>query len=223
MGRLLFGLIVFGVILGAGLIWIAKPGTPLAYAEAQSRIIAAIEEDARVLRLSGIGNLGEIPPEIADLPDLVQLDLRDTVVSDLRPLAGLEKLRILTLRDTLVQDLAPLEGLPDLDILDLSGTWVRDLEPLTRIPNLRRLDLGTTWTDSLEPITRIDNLEWVNLHAAYSSDGSQVHLDSLDAAGVTTNNGKAFAQNYRPGIVIRTRTNLSRLIRRVRLGLGALD
>ena len=52
--------------------------------------------------------------------------LRDTRVSDVTPLAGLEKLEWLDLHDTRVSNLAPLVGLKSLRQLDLKGTKVSD-------------------------------------------------------------------------------------------------
>ena len=62
--------------------------------------------------------------------DLEHLDLRNTQVSDLSPLAGLTNLRYLYLSRTQVSDLRPLAGLTRLRYLYLSGTQVEDLSPL---------------------------------------------------------------------------------------------
>ena len=223
MGRILIGVIVFAMILCAGVIWTATPGTKDAYAAAEARILAAQEDGDRIIRFNDLANLGELPPELAEMTDLIQVDLRGTAVRDITLLQRLPNLRILSLRGTLVEDLSPLKALENLDTLDISQTWVRDLTPLTELPLLRRLDIGNTWTSSLEPATRMPALDWINMHDAFSSDGSKVHYDTLQSKGVTENNGRSFQQDYRPGYLVLVKLRFERLIRRVRLGLNAVD
>ena len=223
MGRILFGLILFVLIVGAGVIWTVRPGTDVAYEAAKARILAAIEEDRRILRLDDLNALGRLPPELGEVTGLIQLDLSDTVISDISVLAELGGLRILNLRGTLVEDLTPLEGLAQLDTLDIGQTWVRDFSPLVAPPNLRRLDVGDTWSASLEPIARMPALDWINLHGAYATDGSEGYLRALESRNVTVNNARAFQANYAPGFLYQQKTRLKRLIRRVQLGLGALE
>lgn len=223
MRSILIGLFVFSLILGAGVILTATPGTDAAYAEAEARIKAAAEDNAAVLRFDGLENLGTLPPEIANLSELIQIDLRDTAIKDLTPLSDLQNLRTLSLHGTLVEDLSPLSNLQSLDNLNMSQTWVRDLDPLVALPALRRLDIGDTWTATLEPTTRMPALDWINMHGAFSSDGSRVHYDALQTKGVTENNGRAFQENYQPGYMFLAKLRLDRLMRRVRLGLNALN
>ena len=106
MGRILIGIIVFALILGAGVVWTAKPGTEDAYAAAQARILAAQEDGDRVIRFNDLANLGDLPAELAELTELIQVDLRGTAVRDVALLAKLPNLRILNLRGTLVEDLS---------------------------------------------------------------------------------------------------------------------
>ncbi|NNE82171.1 MAG: leucine-rich repeat domain-containing protein [Silicimonas sp.] len=221
MRRLLVALAIFVLILGAGVIWTANPGTDEAYAAAESRIDAAIAEEARILRLSDLSNLGHLPPRIAEMTDLIQLDLRGTLVSDVSVLSGLQNLRILNLHGTLLRNVDPLAGLPALDTLDVGETWISDIAPLTKMPELRRLDIGTTQIKSLEPATRMERLNWINLHGAHALDGSQTAYQALIDKGLTVNNGRAFRQDYRPGFLQRLRIRVERIVHRARLGLGA--
>jgi hypothetical protein len=218
MRPLIFGILVFLAILAAGVLYTANPGSEAAYEAAEKRIAAAAEDDLRVLRLSDLGGLGKLPPELGELTNLTQLDLRGTAISDVSALASLENLRILSLRRTLVDDLQPLEGLSALDTLDLSQTWVRDLSPLTTLPALRRLDIGGTWTSSLAPLRDVAKLDWINLHSAITSDGSQDHFRALKDKAVTVNNGRAIADGHRPGLTEKMRLRVNRLSRRIRLG-----
>ncbi len=223
MIRIIFGLILFALILGLGVVVTVAPGTKQAYEAAETRIAQGIEDNIRVLKLGDLANLGDLPPELGTMTDLVQLDLRGTVISDISVLQGMPNLRILNLRDTLVEDLAPLAGLPALGTLDISKTWVHDLTPLASTTALRRLDIGDTWTASLAPLTEMPALDWINLHGAYASDGSLNSYQALQSKGVTVNNGRAFREGYVPGRLQRWNVRLNRLIRRTKLGLGALD
>ena len=220
LGPILFGIVVFALTLGGGLVWTARPGSDAAYQAAAERIRAARQEDARVLRFSDLGGLGALPPELGEMTEVIQLDLRGTVISDISVLAGMEGLRSLSLRGTLVEDLTPLAGLPRLDILDVSQSWVHDLSPLVDLPALRRLDIGGTWIESLAPLRRVETLGWLNLHRAIASDGSKDHLEALAMAGVTVNNGRVVSQDTRPGMIDRLRLRYQRLSRRVSLGFA---
>lgn len=223
MFRILFGLILFALILVVGVVVTVRPGTDEAYQAAETRIAEAIEEDRRVLKFDDLSNLGRLPTSLGGMTELVQLDLRGTVVSDISALAGLENLRILSLRETLVEDLSPLAGLEGLTTLDIGKSWVKDLSPLARVPNLERLDIGDTWTMTLGPLAEMPALNWINLHGAYASDGSRATYEALGAKGVTVNNGRAFRENHVPGFLQEQQVRINRLIRRTRLGLGALD
>ena len=195
MRRILIGVIIFALILGAGVVWTAKPGTEDAYAAAQARIQAVREDGERVIRFNDLANLGDLPPDLVELTELIQVDLRGTAVRDIALLAELPNLRILSLRETFVEDLTPLSNLPKLDTLDISRTWVYDLSPLITVPALRRIDIGGTWIASLEPALEMRSLDWINMHQSFASDGSKVHYDALAAKGITENNGRAFQQN----------------------------
>lgn len=220
MRPLLFGIVVFALILGGGVIWTARPGSDAAYDTARARILAAQEDGTRVLRFRDLGGLGKLPPELRELTEVIQLDLTGTVISDISVLADMKALRILSLRGTLVEDLSPLQGLDNLDTLDLSGTWVRDLTPLTALPNLRRLDIGGTWTKTIAPLRDTPALDWINLHAALANDGGGDHIAALSAKGVTVNNERAMAENGRPGLAQKMRLRYDRLSRRVSLGFA---
>jgi len=221
MRRLLVGLALFVLILGAGVIWTATPGTDEAYDLARARIAAAAEDDTRVLRFDDLPQLGTLPPEIATLDRLIRIDLRGTKVEDITALADLDGLKFLSLHSTLVRDIGPLAGLPSLEMLDIGETWVADIAPLVELPALRRLDLGHTQLRSLEPATRIPTLEWINLHGGYAIDGSAEHYQTLVETGRTVNNGRAFREDYQPDWLDRTRVRIGRIVHRARLGLNA--
>ncbi len=74
--------------------------------------------------------------------DVVGVDLVDTQVSDLKPIAGLRNLETLQISDTQVSDVSPLAGLTNLKWLLLDGTQVSDVTPLATLKNLQWLLLS---------------------------------------------------------------------------------
>jgi hypothetical protein len=81
---------------------------------------------------------------------LEELNLADTLVGDLTPLAGMATLKRLDLGGTPVADLAPLRGLP-LESLNLARTAACDLAPLAGMP-LTNLDVSRTPVASLQAL-----------------------------------------------------------------------
>ena len=76
------------------------------------------------------------------------MDLSDSDITDVAPMAGLTRLRTLVLRSPVdggmrlypsetVQDISPLAALQDLEYIDLSGQSVTDISPLAALPRLR--------------------------------------------------------------------------------------
>jgi Leucine-rich repeat (LRR) protein len=95
--------------------------------------------------------------------DLTNLDLGETAVTDLSPLAGLTHLTELRLYKPGVGDLSPLAGLTNLTNLDLGETAVTDLGPLAGLTNLTNLDLRKTDVCDLGPLAGLTNLRWLVL------------------------------------------------------------
>ena len=60
-------------------------------------------------------------------------------ISDLTPLAGLEKLRVLKLHDNEISDISPLAALLNLELLNLERNKVSDFRPLLELPKLQTL------------------------------------------------------------------------------------
>ena len=69
--------------------------------------------------------------------DQGRLDLDNTQVSDLSPLAALHQLEVLELNNTPVSDLSPLAALHQLERLELHNTQVSDYSPLAHLTELR--------------------------------------------------------------------------------------
>jgi Leucine-rich repeat (LRR) protein len=56
----------------------------------------------------------------------------------------MRKLELLDLDNSEVRDLSPLAGLTSLDCLSLNNTSVSDLAPLAKVPNLRKIWVRNT-------------------------------------------------------------------------------
>jgi hypothetical protein len=81
---------------------------------------------------------------------LQRLDLTNTQVSGLAPLAALTGLRELYLDNTQVSDLAPLAALTGLRSLNLTNTQVSDLRPLRGLSGLAGSDpIAGIWFDGI--------------------------------------------------------------------------
>ena len=139
---------------------------------AEQAFVAAVEEIAQVkagghtsLHLSGeaFHALASIPPELGSLTKLMRLDLHETQVSDLAPLASLTDLEWLNLENTQVSDLTPLASLTNLEVLYLANTQVSDLTPLASLTNLEELYLANTKVSDLAPLAGLTDLTTLNL------------------------------------------------------------
>ncbi len=109
-----------------------------AFEEAKRRIANAKATGADELYLS-IKALDRLPPEIADLSDLKQIDLRSTEVEDISHLAAMTGMQTLTLSSTQITDLSPLAGMGAMQALRLNSTQVTDVSALDHLKNLKIL------------------------------------------------------------------------------------
>ena len=184
--------------------------TQLAIAE--DRVREVIAAGTNSVNLSDLPALRRLPANIGDIPNLAYLTVRETSLSDLSGIEGINTLQHLDLNMTHVSDLAPLTGLPNLRLVQLHDTWIEDVGPLTTLPALERLDIGKTQIASLEPITRIENLRWLNLYRSHALDGSRNYLESLaENPFLELSGGSAYRQNYRPGWQYNAMMRLNRI------------
>ena len=180
------------------------------YAIAAERLAEIEPEGPRSLDLSDLRNLGDLPPEIATKANLTRLDLSNTNVTNLGPLAALRNLEDLSLNNMPIQDLSPLFGIRKLVDLSLSRTWIFDLTPIASLPVLEQLNLSYTAVKSLEPILQLDRIEQLTLYRSYAHDGSQEYYNRLSRRFPRVNNGTAYRQNYKPGWLYRMRIRFHR-------------
>lgn len=129
--------------------------------------------------------LDRIPDQIADLPWLTLLDLTNTQVADLTPIAPLTALQDLWLNSTPVADLTPLARLTALQVLWLNNTPVADLAPLARLIALQALWLSNTRVANLTPITRLTALQVLELNKTPVADLTPIaSLTALQRLGL---------------------------------------
>ncbi|WP_284162852.1 leucine-rich repeat domain-containing protein [Frigidibacter sp. SD6-1] len=164
-----------------------------AYRAAEALIANALSNHETELDFTGeeFSALDQIPPAIAELEDLLYLNLAAPPVTDLTPIASLSALRYLSLDRTGVTDLAPIASLTALQGLSLNRTGVTDLAPIASLTALQDLSLDRTGVTDLAPIASLTALERLSLDGTAVTDlvpiSSLLALEylSLDRTGVT--------------------------------------
>ncbi|MFU2032727.1 leucine-rich repeat domain-containing protein [Bacillus wiedmannii] len=107
----------------------------------------------------GINNL-------AGLEHMVNLEtfrLHESEVSDLSPIAGLNKIQSLSLRDNKIIDLNPLSNLKKVRTLDLVGNKIEDIKPLFTMGSLGKLYLANNNISDLTGIEQLNKVKelWI--------------------------------------------------------------
>ena len=109
------------------------------------------------------------------------LDLAQTRISDLRPLASLAALESLSLGHTQVSDLGPLANLTALEWLSLWNTEVSDLGPVANLTALKYLYFWSTQVSDLGPVANLTALEYLYFGNTEVSDlGPLANLTALE-------------------------------------------
>ena len=115
-------------------------------------------------------NVLEVTGELLEKFHIRSLDLANTRISDLAPLARFTMLQSINLNGTPVSNLAPLTNLATLRTLDLGETPVSDLAPLADLAALRMLDLRQTRVSDLAPLANLAALQTLFLERTRVSD-----------------------------------------------------
>ena len=108
------------------------------------------------------------------LSNLINLDLSNGGLSDLRPLSKLTNLRYLHLTKNKIVDIEPLSNLKNLVCLDLANNQISDLTPLHKLTELRLLDITSNRIRDISPLGSL-----VNLRDLFFIDNPITSLSSL--------------------------------------------
>ena len=91
-------------------------------------------------------------------------------ISDLSPLAGLNKLAWLNLRSNSLSDISPLAGLTNLTRLDLRSNLISDISPLAELYQLTQLLLNYNSITDISPLAGLNKLTDLSLKDNSISD-----------------------------------------------------
>ncbi|WP_424974452.1 leucine-rich repeat domain-containing protein [Dinoroseobacter sp. S124A] len=157
-----------------------------------ARVIAAEETELDFNRVQ-FRALRAIPKQITEVLDLQTVDLNNTAVADIAPLADISRLQNLYLTNTNVADIAPLTGTSQLHRLYLDNTQIKDITPLAGLIGLRTLGLRNTQVSDIAPLAGITGLQSVDLGKTQVADIAplaeiaglrRVHLNNTHVADI---------------------------------------
>ena len=143
-----------------------------AFAAAQAEIARVREAGKDHLDLTdeAYSALTTLPEEIGSLDRVSFIELDDTQITDLTPLAPLTGLERLDLVNTPVTNITPLQALTGLTTLFLSGTQVTDIAPLQALTGLTGLFLTETQVTDITPLGDLLALETLSINDTKIAD-----------------------------------------------------
>ena len=134
------------------------------------------------------------------------LDLSQSSLSDVAPLAGLKSLTRLILRSNNISDVAPLAGLTNLTGLTLTNNNISDVSPLAGLTNLTQLWLGGNNISDMLPLANLKSLTNLSLTVNNTLDVSLLaSFKNLTVLGLSGDN----ISNVSPLANLKNLTNLS--------------
>ena len=120
---------------------------------------------------------------LANLKQLREIGIWDSEVNDITPLAGLIQLETLQLANSRsrseLSDIRPVAGLTQLVYLHLTGHEIRDIRPVAGLINLSGLTLGANQISDITPIAGLTQLESLALSINQISDSDITPLAGL--------------------------------------------
>ena len=120
-------------------------------------------------------------PTPADMLGLTFLDASGLGIADLTGLEYALNLRTFECTHSQISDLSPLAGLDKLENLAFNTNQISDLSPLAGLSNLRSLNLHDNEISDISALAGLSNLEMLDVHANQISDASAVSgLSSLE-------------------------------------------
>jgi len=95
--------------------------------------------------------------------NLTSLDVSWEKISDISPIANLNKLTSLSIRVNPEIDLTPIEGLNNLTYLNLEGGQITDISLLANLDSLKILNVRVTAETDLSPLSGLTSLVTLGL------------------------------------------------------------
>jgi Leucine-rich repeat (LRR) protein len=148
------GLVVLGMQPAA----LASDAAPETFYEWCMAPQKSSEVRATIEALFWVAGTKRCVPAAARLADREALDLTGLSVRDLRPIAGLPRLKRLVLDRNPVRDLAPLGKLKRLAVLSVDQSSLKRLDGVETIENLQGLSINRTLVRDLGPIAGLTGL-----------------------------------------------------------------
>jgi hypothetical protein len=109
-----------------------------------------------VFRLVGSKRCGEASQRLAKLE---RLDFSGLGVADLRPLEGVQGVKILVLDRNPVRDLSPLVRWSALEVLSVKNSSLKDLKGIAGMTSLKALAIDGSFVRELDAVAGLGNLE----------------------------------------------------------------
>ena len=109
------------------------------------------------LRLLDGNQISNLQP-IANLNKLEELWLFDNQISNVQPIANLTNLRDLLLGGNRISNLQPIANLNKLERLSLEGNQISSVQPIANLTKLQLLDLSNNQISNLQPIANLNKL-----------------------------------------------------------------
>src|SRR4028118_1628679 len=104
------------------------------------------------------------------LSSLTELDLENSQIGDIKPLASLTNLTLLNLGYNQISDIKPLASLTNLTQLGLSNNKISDIKPLVSLTNLTVLSLSKNQINDIKPLASLTNLTQLGLSSNEIND-----------------------------------------------------
>ncbi|WP_456387198.1 leucine-rich repeat domain-containing protein [Profundibacter sp.] len=137
-----------------------------AYKEAE-RLIAEAKESGDNTLSFGTDEayaLKSLPPEISHITGLQTLDLSETQITDLAPIASMRGVTELYLKNTPISDLTPIADMADITFLAIYNTQITDLTPLKKLKNITTFFLNGAQVSDITPLAELGFVEIQDSH-----------------------------------------------------------
>jgi internalin A len=105
----------------------------------------------------------DLQPIFDAMPNLRQLDLSNTLITNLAPIRSLTQLEDLNLANTQLQDVAPLAALTNLVHLNISRNRVQDISLIGKLKELEYFDFSYNQIRDLSTLTTLPKLFSIRL------------------------------------------------------------